>query len=220
MVLPRTKLHFTAEEYLAFERAAEMKHEYLDGQIYAMAGASPQHNQICFNLAGELRPQLKGRPCRGFSSDQKTSTDPADLFSYPDLTIVCGEPKFHDEQQDVMLNPTVIIEVLSPTTEAYDRGEKFARYRQLKSLSDYILVAQDKACIEHYIRQPGKRPWLYIVETDLSAKIWIASIKCELKLADVYDLVEFPPQKAPMFAVKDRLIEPKPSRSLKRKVIK
>src|SRR5712692_3888089 len=205
MELPKSKTYVTPEQYLAFERAAETKHEYLDGQVYAMAGASPQHNQICFNLAGELRQQLKGRNCRGFTSDQKIRTDPADLFSYPDITLVCGEPKFHDEHQDVMLNPTVIVEILSPATEAYDRGEKFARYRQVKSLSDYLLVSQDKPCLEHYVRQKGKKPWLYTVETEMSASIKIASIKCELKLADVYDLVEFPPAKPPLPETKEKL---------------
>ncbi len=217
MVLPRTKLHFTAEEYLAFERAAETKHEYLDGQIYAMAGASPPHNQICFNLAGELHPQLKGTLCYGLTSDQKIRTDPMDLFSYPDLIIVCGQPKFHDGHRDVILNPKVIVEVLSPTTEAYDRGEKFVRYRQLKSLSDYILVAQDRPSVEHYVRQKGKRPWLFTVETEMSAEIVIDSIKCKLKLADIYDRIVFPPRQPLMFDVKDGLIEPKPSRSLKRR---
>lgn len=202
MVLPRTKLRFTPEEYLAFERGAETKHEYLDGQIYAMAGASPQHNQICFNLAGELHPQLKGTSCYGLTSDQKIRTDPMDLFSYPDLIIVCGQPKFHDKHRDVILNPQVIIEVLSPTTEAFDRGEKFVRYQRLKSLSDYIMVAQDRPSVEHYVKQKGKRPWLFTVETEISAEIVIDSIKCKLKLADIYDRVIFPPRHPLMFEVK------------------
>lgn len=217
MVLPRRKLRFTAEEYLAFERAAERKHEYLDGQIYVMAGASPPHNQICFNLAGELHSQLKGTSCYGFTSDQKIRTDPMDLFSYPDLTIVCGAPKFHDEHQDVILNPKIIIEVLSPTTEAYDRGEKFVRYQQLKSLSDYILVAQDRPSVEHYVRQKGKRPCLFTVETEISAEIVIDSIKCRLKLADIYDRIDFPPQRLPLFEVKEELIKSKPGRGINRK---
>ncbi len=199
MGLPKPKTHFTPDEYLTFERGAETKHEYVDGQIYAMAGASPSHNQICFNVIGELHRQLKGTSCFGFASDQKIRTDPMDLFSYPDITIVCGEAKFHDEHEDVILNPKVVIEVLSPTTEAFDRGEKFARYRQLKSLSDYILIAQDRSSVEHYTRQKGKRPWLYTVETEMESELAIDSIKCRLKSADVYDRVVFPPRKIPVF---------------------
>jgi Uma2 family endonuclease len=192
MGLPQPKLYFSPEDYLAFERTAQTRHEYLDGQIYAMAGGSPPHNAICFNATVTIGSQIKGRNCRGYTADQKVRTDPQDLFSYPDITIVCGEPKFHDEHKDVILNPTVIIEVLSPATEDYDRSEKFARYRTLASLRDYVLIAQAKPCIEHFMRQKGKRQWLYNVETELTGSIWIESIRCDLKLADVYELIEFP----------------------------
>ena len=201
MGLAQLKSYFSPEEYLTFERDAKTKHEYLDGEIYAMAGGSPSHNQISFNASGDLRQQIKGRNCRGYTADQKVCTDPQDLFSYPDITIVCGAPKFHDEKQDVILNPTVIIEVLSPTTEAYDRSEKFARYRTIQSLRDYLLIAQDRPCIEHFVRQKGKRLWLYNVETELSSSVWIDSIKCELKLADVYELVEFPAKRPLRFEI-------------------
>lgn len=197
--LPKT--WFSPAEYLTFERDAQTKHEYLNGEIYAMAGASPQHNQIGFNATVSLGSQIKGRNCRGYTADQKVRTDPQDLFSYPDITIVCGEPEFHDDHKDVVLNPTVIIEVLSPTTEAYDRTEKFARYRTIPSLRDYLLIAQDRPCIEHFTRQKGKRQWLYNVETELTSSIWIESIKCELKLADVYELVEFPAKRPLLFEV-------------------
>lgn len=199
-------------DYLAFERDAQTKHEYLAGEIYAMAGASPQHNQIGFNAAGELRQPIKGRNCRGYTADQKVRSDPQDMFSYPDITIVCGEPAFHDDHKDVVLNPTVIIEVLSPTTEAYDRTEKFARYRTISSLRDYLLIAQDRPCIEHFVRQKGKREWLYNVETELSSSIFIASIKCELKLADVYELVEFPAKRPLLFEV----VNPLPAAPVKK----
>lgn len=197
--LPKT--WFSPAEYLAFERDAQNKHEYLNGEIYAMAGASPQHNQIGFNATVSLGSQIKGRNCRGYTADQKVRTDPQDLFSYPDITIVCGEPEFHDDHKDVILNPTVIIEVLSPTTEAYDRTEKFARYRTIQSLRDYLLIAQDRPCIEHFIRQKGKRQWMYNVETELISSLWIESIKCELKLADVYDLIAFPAKRPLLFDV-------------------
>ena len=143
MSLPQTQLHYTVEEYLALERESEERHEYLDGQIYAIAGESPQHGDISSNLVGILNPQLRGTPCRVWTKDAKVRSGPAiksdrtakGLFSYPDLVVVCGEPQFLDERQDVLLNPTVIIEVLSPTTESYDRGEQFQRYRTISPRS-------------------------------------------------------------------------------------
>lgn len=205
MATPQRKLsyEYSPEEYLAFERSSESKHEYLDGQIYAMAGASPKHNQICFNLAGELHPLIKNTTCVGYTSDQKIRTDLMDLFSYPDLTIVCGEPVFHDQKQDVLLNPTVIIEVLSPRTEVYDRSTKLERYQNLSSLTDYILIYQDRPCVEHYVRQKGKRQWLFTIETDLTAEIEISSIKCKLKLADIYNRVKFPSPKSLLATVEN-----------------
>ncbi len=192
---------YSPEEYLAFERKSETKHEYLDGQIYAMAGASPTHNQLCFNLAGEIHQAIKNSSCIGYTSDQKVRTDLQDLFSYPDLTIVCGEPSFHDQQQDVILNPTVIVEVLSPRTETYDRSTKLDRYQNIRSLTDYILITQNRPCVEHYVRQKGKRQWLLTIETDLNAEIEIASIKCKLKLRDIYNRVQFSSAKGLLAAV-------------------
>jgi len=214
MAAPQRKLayNYTPEEYLAFERNSQTRHEYLDGQIYAMAGASPKHNQICFNLAGELHPLIKGTTCVGYTSDQKIRTELMDLFSYPDLTIVCGEPIFHDQQQDVILNPTVVIEVLSPRTESYDRNIKLERYQNISSLTDYILIYQERPCVEHYVRQKGKRQWLFTMETDLAAEIEINSIKCKLKLADIYNRVKFPPAKS-LLATVERL--PKPAKKKK-----
>ena len=196
MAVPQRKLElkYTPEEYLAFERASDTKHEYLDGEIYAMAGASPTHNQICFNTIVTVGIQILDTSCIGYTSDQKIRTDPMDLFSYPDLTIVCGEPVFHDEYQDVILNPTVIIEVLSPRTESYDRSTKLERYQNIRTLADYILISQNRPCVERYVRQ-GKRQWLLTIETDPAAEIEIASIKCKLKLADVYNRVKFPSAK-------------------------
>ncbi len=203
MATPQRKLSYehSPEEYLAFERSSESKHEYLDGQIYAMAGASPTHNQICFNATVAVGSQIMDSTCIGYTSDQKIRTDLQDLFSYPDLTIVCGEPVFHDQKQDVLLNPTVIIEVLSPRTEVYDRSTKLERYQNLSSLTDYILIYQDRPCVEHYVRQKGKRQWLFTIETDLTAEIEISSIKCKLKLADIYNRVKFPSPKSLLAAV-------------------
>jgi Uma2 family endonuclease len=203
MAAPQRKLayEYTPEEYLALERKAETKHEYLDGQIYAMAGASPTHNQICFNAIVAVGSQIKDSTCIGYTSDQKIRTDLMDLFSYPDLTIVCGQPVFHDQQQDVILNPTVIIEVLSPRTESFDRVTKLERYQSIASLTDYILISQNRPCVEHYVRQKSKRQWLYTIETDPAAEIEITSIKCKLKLSDIYNRVKFPSAKGLLAAV-------------------
>lgn len=189
---------FSPEEYLAFERASDKKHEYLDGHIFVRAECELLHNQICFNTIGALGIQLKGTCCVGYTSGQKIRTEPMDLFSYPDLTIVCGAPIFHDEHQDVILNPTVIIEVLSPRTESYDRGTKLTRYHNIPALADYILISQSRPCVEHYVRQKGKRQWLFTIETDTAAELAISSIESKLKLAMVYHRVQFPSAKDPL----------------------
>jgi Uma2 family endonuclease len=188
----------TAKEYLALEREAEERHEWLDGLIYAMAGESPDHSIINTNLIRELSAQLRGTPCAVYSPNMKTraqlgvSLGLKGLFAYPDAMVVCGKPVFHDEYQDVIVNPKVIVEVLSPSTSRYDHEEKFERYRQNKSLTDYLLVSQKRPQIQHFSRKPRGR-WEYVIETKLSGSIVITSIKCKLKLADVYDRIEFPP---------------------------
>lgn len=192
MAYAKKDKYFTAAEYLAFEREATTKHEFIDGLILNMAGGSPIHNRICFNLITSVGIQLRGTSCLGFTSDQKVRTESEDLFYYPDLSIVCGEPIYHDKQQDVLLNPLVIIEVLSPSTEEYDRSEKFARFQDIKSLKDYVLISQTRPAIEHYIRQQGKKGWIFTFETDLEAEIEIESIKCRLKLAEIYERIVFP----------------------------
>ena len=207
MALPDTLPSFTPDEYLAFERSSENKHEYLDGLIYAMAGSSPEHSTICVNVSEVITRQLRGTPCRPFSADMKirclsspsTTRRRRGLFAYPDLIVVCGEPVFHDTQQDVLVNPTLIVEVLSPSTEAYDRGEKFLRYQELTSLTDYLLVAQRYPCLEHFARQANGQ-WLLTLETHLSSSICIASINYRLPLADVYEWVQFPTSETPASA--------------------
>jgi Uma2 family endonuclease len=191
---------YTVDEYLALEREAEERHEYLDGVIYAMAGESPEHGAICTNILGQLYQQLRGKPCQIFSKDMKVVSGPdpknrrasKGLFSYPDLVVVCGALKFHDEYRDVLLNPTVIIEVLSPTTEAFDRGQKFWRYRTyLSSLVDYVLVSQSIPMIDHYVRRPDGE-WVLSTVGDLGDSLSLGSIDCNLRFADVYDRVSFP----------------------------
>jgi Uma2 family endonuclease len=177
------------QEYLATERRAKHKSEYFDGQIFAMSGASKQHNLIVANVLGELHAQLKKRPCTVYPSDMRLKVSPTGLYTYPDVSAVCGEAEFDDEQQDTLLNPIIIVEVLSKSTEGYDRGEKFEHYRKLESLVEYILVAQDKYHVEHYARQPNHQ-WL-LTETDsLQETIQLPSIGCQLALVDIYDKVK------------------------------
>jgi Uma2 family endonuclease len=192
MSLPRTLSHFSPEEYLAFERGTDARHEYLDGHVYAMAGESIEHSRICVNVAGELRARLKGRPCEVLSPNMKVVTSPSGLFSYPDVVILCGEPRFYDERRDILINPTVVFEVLSPSTEAYDRGEKFLRYRtQTESLREYVLVSQHRPLVEHYVRQPDGS-WSYSSAASLDEVIDLVSIDCRLPLSEIYDRIVFP----------------------------
>ena len=198
MGLPQTTPICSFDDYLAFERGEEDRHEYFDGQIYAMAGESLEHSTICFNLATILGSQLRGKPCRGLSPNMKVLSghysrgQTQGLFSYPDVTVVCGEPKFHDERRDVLLNPTVIIEVLSPGTELFDRGVKFHRYRSyLDSLQDFVLVSSQYPLVELFQRQQAGF-WLYSALADLDARLALPSINCELPLIELYDRVVFP----------------------------
>ncbi|HWQ34006.1 MAG TPA: Uma2 family endonuclease [Blastocatellia bacterium] len=190
MGLAQRKL-LSPEEYLALERASEIRHEYADGQIHAMAGESLNHSRICVNLAREISNQLKGRPCEAFSPNMKVRNGAASQFAYPDLTIVCGQPVFHDEFQDVLVNAKVIFEVLSTSTEAYDRGRKFLRYQSIETFTDYVLIAQEEPWIEHRIRRP-EGEWTILSVTGLENSLYIASISCTLRLAEVYDRVVFP----------------------------
>ena len=148
----QAKQQYTPEEYLALERQAQYKSEYYAGEIFAMAGASRWHNLIVANVIGELSLQLKGRPCTTYPSDMRVKISPTGLYAYPDVTVVCGDAQVEDTQQDTLLNPTLIVEVLSESTEAYDRGSKFAHYRKLASLLEYVLIAQTKSHVEHYVR--------------------------------------------------------------------
>src|SRR5919201_2587340 len=185
---------YTPEQYLALERKAQYKSEYINGQIFAMPGASVEHNTITANLVRELGNQFMERPCRVFSSDMRVKVGATGLYTYPDVVAVCGEMQFDDAQRDTLINPTVIIEVLSTSTEAYDRGEKFAHYRRLGSLTDYVLVAQDKVRVEHYVRQDVR--WLLAEISDLDSTLRLASIGCEVALRNIYDKVELPAESA------------------------
>ncbi len=196
MALPQSKIYYTPEQYLAMEREAEFRHEYIDGYVFAMAGESFAHGRIKMDTASALNIQLKGKTCEVFTSDTKVRTPDIRVFGYPDILVVCGQPIHHDHYQDVLLNPKVIIEVLSPSTEAYDRGSKFASYRKLEALTDYILISQDQYRIEHYVRQTNNF-WLMSEETDLSKSLIIESIGCELSLSEVYARVKIEPVEKP-----------------------
>jgi Uma2 family endonuclease len=191
MALPRSP-YYSVDEYLAMERESATRHEYIDGHIYDMAGESLQHSRICINLAREVSNQLKGRNCEALSPNMKVRTSNSGLFSYPDLTVVCGEPRFLDGHKDVLVNPTAIFEVLSPSTEAYDRGEKFKRDRNfIETLVDYLLVSQIRPLIDHFVRRPDGQ-WLYSSVDELSGSVEIASIGCRLDLVEIYSRVDFP----------------------------
>lgn len=183
-------IYLTPAEYLAFERQSDVKHEYFRGELFAMAGASRQHARISTKLAYLLVGQLKGRSCNIFNGDMRVKVSPTGLYTYPDASVVCGRPRFEDKELDVLLNPAVIVEILSRSTEAYDRGEKFAQYRTLDTLSDYLLVSQDRPLVERFTRQPDG-VWLFTESAGLDAVMPIELIQCWLPLAEVYDRVEF-----------------------------
>jgi len=191
-----TKPYLTPEEYLALERAAETRSEYLDGEMIAMTGVSIRHSTIVTNLVLELGTQLKGRPCSVHANDLRVSVPDTRLYTYPDVIVVCGEPALADDYRDTLTNPIVLIEVLSPSTEAYDRGTKFEHYRTLDSLREYLLVSQDRPRIEQFIRQEDGSHWLFIEVPDLSSNVLLPSISCRLALADIYDRVKYDERKA------------------------
>ena len=181
--------HITEEAYLEQERRSTTKSEYYDGHVYAMTGAKESHNLIAGNLIASLHGQLRRKPCRVYPSDMRVKILRTGLNTYPDVVVVCGQPQFFDEKHDTLTNPIVIIEVLSPSTERYDRGVKFRHYRAIETLRDYILIAQDRQYIEHYTRQENGQ-WLFEEASDADASVRIESITCILSLKDTYEKVE------------------------------
>jgi len=179
------KRRITPEEYLEIERHSEGKSEYLGGEIFAMTGASRQHNLISTNLSRELSQALRSRPCEVYSSDLRVHIPTTGLYIYPDVAVVCGPAQFEDALTDSLLNPTWICEILSPTTEAYDRGKKFEHYAAIESLREYVLVSQEAPRVEQYVRQ-GEGRWLFSATAGLAARVVIPSLECELTLAEVY----------------------------------
>lgn len=186
-----SKRLLSPEEYLAQERQAELRSEYFRGEVFAMSGASYEHTLIKDNLAGELRNQSRGGPCRVLTSDLRVKVSASGLYTYPDIVVVCGEPQFEDKMFDTLLNPRVLVEVLSDSTEKYDRGAKFAHYRRLASLQEYVLVAQDRPLVERYVRQTTDS-WVLTALADLAQTFALASITAQVPLAQIYDGVTFP----------------------------
>lgn len=180
---------FTPEQYLAMEAKADFKSEYDGGFITAMAGASPNHNTIGVNFAREISLQFKNRSCRVYISDMRLCVSPTGLYTYPDVMAVCGEREFLDDPVETLLNPTMIVEVLSESTESYDRGRKFGHYQRLPSLQEYVLVAQDEVRVERFTRRGDD--WILSVFTSLDDTLRLASIDCEVPLREIYDKVEF-----------------------------
>ncbi len=182
------KTYLTPQEYLAIERKAEIKSEYFNGEMFAMSGASRKHNLIVTNIVAELHQQMKGRPCEVYPNDMRVKVSATGLYTYPDAIVVCGEPKFEDVHVDTLLNPTLIVEVLSASTATYDRGQKFAHYRGIESLSKYVLVSQDECKVEHFAKQ-SDRQWLQTIVQSPDAETELASIQSVLRLREIYDRV-------------------------------
>jgi Uma2 family endonuclease len=189
----------TENQYLALERESEERHLYVDGEIFAMAGESGAHADITANIPASFHAQLRGTSCRVRTKDTKVRSGPlpkvdkrsASLYSYPDIVVICGEPEYLDDFRDVVLNPKVIVEALSESTEAFDRGPKFRGFRKYNpSLTDYVLVSQDRSQIEHFHREKDGR-WSYEVYEGLEAEVKLSSIRCSLKALEVYERIKF-----------------------------
>jgi Uma2 family endonuclease len=187
------QLRRSPEEYLVAERQAEVKSEYHDGEVLAMAGASYVHNLIVANVIRELGIQLKGKPCNVLPSDVRVWIEISRRFVYPDVTVVCGPPQLTDAVEDTLVNPTLLVEVLSKSTSNYDRGEKFECYRSLDSFAEYVLLAQDRPHCEHYVRR-SDGSWVLTEANRSDATVPLTTIGCELALAEVYEGVSFGPR--------------------------
>jgi len=185
--------YLTPDEYLLIERRAEIKSEYVDGVMYAMAGASPNHNIVLSNLITELNLPLRPTPCLVFPSDMKVRIPDRRKYLYPDVSVVCRQPVYADDEKDVLLNPLLVIEILSESTASYDRSRKFLWYQQIESLEEYVLVSQDEPLVETYYRQPDGT-WTYTKLDSLDATLTLRSVNCALPLQTVYSKVEFPPR--------------------------
>lgn len=184
---PQEKVKITPEEYLKLERSSKIKHEYFDGEVFAMVGAKKNHNLINTNIIMELGGKLKaaGSTCRVFSNDMRVKVKENGKYTYPDIVVACGNIEMEDEAVDTLMNPIAIIEILSDSTEAYDRGKKFEHYQCINSFQEYILIAQDRCRIEKYVRSENDT-WVYSSCDDMEKSIKMESIDCELSLSEIY----------------------------------
>ena len=185
--------HLTPMEYLTLERAAPTKSEFYEGEMFAMAGGTAVHSLIGTNVTGEFRNKLRGKKCVPYNADLRIQVEANGLFTYPDLSVICGPLQFADGTDDTVTNPAVLVEVLSPSTEAYDRGQKFLLYRQIPSLREYLLVSQHEPLLEMFIRQEDNL-WSLREAAGLDARLEIPSLEITVSLAEIYANVTFPPQ--------------------------
>lgn len=176
---------FTPEEYIEFERQSEFRHEYIDGEIYEMAGANKRHNIISANIMRSLGIQLFELDCNVYGSDMRVKITATEKYTYPDVVAICGEEVFEDETEDTLLNPMLIIEVLSKSTEAYDRGGKFEFYQTIESFQEYVLISQEPFRVEQFVRKNANE-WTYFEFRKAEEIVKLTSINCELVLADIY----------------------------------
>lgn len=189
-------MRMTEADYLKFERASETKHEYIAGEVFAMTGASQHHSLISGSVIAALYGQLRERPCKVYPGLMRLVIAASNVYTYPDISVVCGESILADDQHlDTLTNPMLIIEVLSPSTELYDRGRKFQYYRQIESLREYVLIAQDAPRIERFVRQGDV--WQFSDAVGLDASLELPSIGCTLALGDIYEQVTFEAEDAP-----------------------
>jgi Uma2 family endonuclease len=184
------KKRITPQEYLEFERDAEVKSEYIDGEVFLRSGVSREHARIVLNIAAYLHAKFEGRSCEVYASELRTKVSQTGSYAYPDVVALCGEVRFEDEQLDTLVNPQLIVEVLSDSTESYDRGKKFAHYRTIDSLREYVLVSQTECRVERFSRQDDAT-WLYGENTDPNGAIELASVACRIPLARIYQRVDF-----------------------------
>ncbi len=194
MGLAQPVQRLTAKEYLALERAAEFKSEFYDGEVFAMAGGSPMHSLIGTNVAGELRTKLRGGPCLPFNSDLRVKPPGLSFYTYPDVSVVCGPLEFDDEQEDTITNPSLLVEVTSPTTEGYDRGAKFRLYSRIPSLKEYLVVSHAEPSLDLFIRQASGE-WLVRSASGMESSLELPGLGIPLALAEVYAGVQFEPAK-------------------------
>jgi Uma2 family endonuclease len=180
---------YAVEEYLERERVSEVRHEFLGGEIRAMTGGSSNHSLISMNVGGELRSQLKNCGCRVYNNDMRIKCRTG-LYTYPDASVVCGASEFENNRNDTLLNPVAIFEVLSPSTQAYDRGDKFSHYRTIPSLKEYVLISQDWPLVEHHIRDDSGK-WTLFTTTDRAGSVRLSATRVELSMSEIYYGIEF-----------------------------